>query len=186
MFACEHEGVVPDILILGKGLGGGILPLAAIIALDELDQAPDRALGHYTHEKNPVACAAAIATLEVIHSENLLERSVQLGQHALTRLTGIQRNAALVGDVRGRGLLFGADLVNDRQAKTPAQAAADRLLYHCLQEGLSFKISHGSFLTLTPPLTLAKEELDRALDIIEHGLRLIAASHPEQTEASRQ
>ena len=72
MFSCEHYGVVPDMLVIGKGLGGGIFPLAALIARDDLDVARDRALGHYTHEKSPVGCAAALATLDIIADEGLL------------------------------------------------------------------------------------------------------------------
>ncbi|NWG14475.1 MAG: aspartate aminotransferase family protein, partial [Acidobacteria bacterium] len=83
MFACEHYGIVPDMLVIGKGLGGGIFPLAALLAREGLDIAPDRALGHYTHEKNPVACAAGLATLEVIERENLVQRAEALGKLAL-------------------------------------------------------------------------------------------------------
>lgn len=86
MFACEQFGVVPDILVLGKGLGGGVMPLAAVVARDELDVAAHQSLGHFTHEKNPVACAAALATLNVIESEGLLEHASQLGDYALDRL----------------------------------------------------------------------------------------------------
>lgn len=169
MFACEHEDVVPDILILGKGLGGGVFPLAAIVARSDLDLAPDKALGHYTHEKNPVACAAALATIDIIQSEGLLERSMRLGRGALKRLLSMKDRFDLIGDVRGRGLLFGLDLVSDREKKTPAVAAADRILYACLAMGLSFKISHGSFLTLTPPLTIGEDDLDHSLNIIENA-----------------
>jgi 4-aminobutyrate aminotransferase len=169
MLACEHEAVVPDILILGKGLGGGVLPLAAIVARTDLDLAPDKALGHYTHEKNPVACAAALATIDVIQSEELVARSRDLGFRAMGRLAALKDRFDLIGDVRGRGLLFGLDLVADRETKTPAVAAADRIMYACLEMGLSFKVSHGSFLTLTPPLTIEEADLDRALDIIANA-----------------
>ncbi len=170
MFACEHDGVVPDILILGKGLGGGIFPLAAIVARVDLDVAPEKALGHYTHEKNPVACAAALATIDVIRSQGLVTRSAELGRRAMDRLAMLQDTQPLIGDVRGRGLLFGLDLVVDRHTKTAAVEQADHILYACLEQGLSFKISHGSFLTLTPPLTIQEPEMDRAIDILENAL----------------
>jgi 4-aminobutyrate aminotransferase len=171
MFACEHEDVVPDILILGKGLGGGIFPLAAIIARGDLNLAPDQALGHYTHEKNPVACAAALATIDVIENEDLLANAERLGSHAMARLHALSQSEPIIGDVRGRGLLFGLDLVSDRATKAPACDEADRVLYRCLSNGLSFKTSNGSFLTLTPPLTIDRQSLNLALDIIEDALK---------------
>ncbi|MFZ0133521.1 MAG: aspartate aminotransferase family protein [Desulfobacterales bacterium] len=171
MFAFEHDGVVPDILILGKGLGGGVFPLAAIVTRSDLDVAPDKALGHYTHEKNPVAGAAALAAIEVILAEGLVERSARLGRHALERLLTLQPAVRVIGDVRGRGLLFGVDLVVDREKKTPARAQAERVMYACLDRGLSFKVSHGGFLTLAPPLTITEAELDHALAILTEALR---------------
>lgn len=167
MFAFENYGVVPDMVVIGKGLGGGILPFSALIARGDLDLAPDRALGHYTHEKNPVACAAALATLNYIDDHDLLSRSRDLGEHALTRLHDLAVRYDLVGDIRGQGLLFGAELVENRQAKTPAREAADRIMYKCLEKGLSFKVSKGNFLTLTPPLTITPSELDQAIDILD-------------------
>jgi 4-aminobutyrate aminotransferase len=173
MFAFEHEGIVPDILVLGKGLGGGVFPLAAIVAGTDLEVAPDKALGHYTHEKNPVACAAALATINVIQSEALVDRSERLGRRAMAKLLSLKGIFEIIGDVRGRGLLFGVDLVLDRNSKTPAFDQADRMLYTCLEEGLSFKVSQGSFLTLTPPLTIEKTELDQAMSIIEYALKTL-------------
>ncbi|WP_319523770.1 aspartate aminotransferase family protein [uncultured Desulfosarcina sp.] len=176
MFAFEHDAVVPDILVLGKGLGGGVFPLAAMVARADLDLAPDKALGHYTHEKNPVACAAALATIDVIQSEGLVERSARLGRHAVRWLSTFKKRFDLIGDVRGRGLLFGLDLVENREEKTPAVNSAERILYACLEKGLSFKTSHGSFLTLTPPLTIDEADLDLALDIIENAFQNLTES----------
>ena len=170
MFACQQEGVEPDILVVGKGLGGGIFPLAAILARGGLDIAPDRALGHYTHEKSPVACAAALAAVEVIVEEGLCSRANVLGGHAVAFLRRLAERVPHIGDVRGRGLLFAADLVIDRVGKEPAVELADRVLYHCLAAGLSFKVSHGGVLTLSPPLTIGEGELDRALGILAEAL----------------
>jgi len=176
MFAFEHDAVVPDILVLGKGLGGGVFPLAAMVARADLDLAPDKALGHYTHEKNPVACAAALATIDVIQSEGLVERSAKLGRYAVQRLLALKQRFDFIGDVRGRGLLFGLDLVENREEKTPAVDCAERILYTCLEKGLSFKTSHGSFLTLAPPLTIDEADLDLALDIIENAFQSLTES----------
>lgn len=170
MFACEHFGVVPDMLVLGKGLGGGIMPLAALLARDELNVAADRALGHYTHEKSPVACAAALATIRHIEEHRLVERARELGAHAMSRLELLKQKHAAIGDVRGRGLLLGVELVTDRESRRPDVETAEGVLYRCLELGLSFKLTMGNILTLTPPLTIAIEELDQAIDIIDQAL----------------
>ncbi len=171
MFACEHFGVVPDILVLGKGLGGGILPMAAIVTRPDLDVMPDRALGHYTHEKNPVTCAAALATINYIEQERLVERARMLGEHALGRLREMAARQPLIGDVRGLGLLLGIELVQNRETRVRARDEAERVMYRALEKGLSFKVTAGNILTLTPPLTIPKEELDRALAIVEECIR---------------
>jgi 4-aminobutyrate aminotransferase len=167
MFACEHDGVSPDILVMGKALGGGILPIAAVLARPELDVAEDWAFGHYTHEKNPVTCRAALTTIEIIEEERLVENAARVGAMALARLKEMQRRYRVIGDVRGRGLLLGIELVTDRAAKTPARDAAEAIMYRALDRGLSFKTTMGNVLTLTPPLTIAEAEMERALDILD-------------------
>jgi 4-aminobutyrate aminotransferase len=157
-------------VVLGKGLGGGVFPMAALLARADLDVAGDRALGHYTHEKSSVGCAAALATLEVIENERLLEKSCTLGARALERLRELQRRHRLISDVRGIGLLLGIEL---RRGGTPAAAEAEQVMYQCLARGLSFKIGQGNVLTLSPPLIIAQEELDQALDIIDAALNAV-------------
>jgi len=175
LFACEHDGVVPDILVLGKALGGGALPIAAAVCRPELDVAGAYAFGHYTHEKNPVTARAALTTLEIVVEEGLAERAATLGAKALARLQEMQRRHALIGDVRGRGLLLGVELVRDRDAKTPANDAAEEVLYRALDRGLSFKLSMGNVLTLTPPLVIDEADLMRALDILDECIGEVAA-----------
>jgi 4-aminobutyrate aminotransferase len=170
LFAADRYGVVPDMIVLGKGLGGGILPLAAVIARPSLDAAPEAALGHYTHEKNPVACAAGLAAVEVIVRERLPERAAALGAHALQRLAELKTRRRLIGAVRGEGLMFGAEIAGDGDAGLPAAEAAERVMYACLERGLSFKVSRGTFLTLTPPLTVTAAELDQAAAILDAAL----------------
>ncbi|MCU0597171.1 MAG: aspartate aminotransferase family protein [Desulfobacterota bacterium] len=172
MFACEHDGVVPDILVLGKGLGGGVFPLAAIVARKDLDIARDKSLGHYTHEKNPVACAAGLAALEVIEREGLIEKTKLQGRAALERMKTMKEKHPLIGDVRGVGLLMGIELVKDRRTRAPAHEEAEEVMYRCLSRGLSFKVSQGNVLTLTPALTIADQELDQAFEILEQSLEL--------------
>jgi 4-aminobutyrate aminotransferase len=170
MFTCQHFDVVPDMLVIGKGLGGGVLPLAALIARQDLDIAPDRALGHYTHEKNPVACAGAMATIECLEEENLLANAENMGNYAMNRMRDMMQRHKIVGAVRGLGLLMGMELVKDRQTKKPAAEEAERVMYSALGKGLSFKVTMGSIITLTPPLTITKQEMDRALDILDECL----------------
>lgn len=165
-FAFEHDGVVPDIVTLGKALGGGILPIAAVVARRDLDVCGDFAIGHYTHEKNPVTARAALTTIEIIEEEGLVERAAELGAHAMGRLNDELAALEIVGDIRGRGLMLGVEIVSERAGRTPGNALAERIYYACLAAGLSFKISQGCVLTLSPPLTIARDDLDRALDIV--------------------
>ncbi|MCH8926568.1 MAG: aspartate aminotransferase family protein [Proteobacteria bacterium] len=174
MFACEHEGppgdsggVIPDILVLGKALGGGALPIAALIARPGLDVAGAYAIGHYTHEKNPVTARAALTTIAIIEDEGLVERAATLGERALARLQDMKARHPLIGDVRGRGLVLGVELVQDRATKAPATDAAEAIFYRALERGLSFKVTMGNVLTLTPPLVISEDDLMRGLDILE-------------------
>ena len=171
MFTCQHFEVVPDMLVVGKGLGGGIFPLAALIAHQDLDIMPDRALGHYTHEKNPVACAAAIATIECLEEENLPANAEKMGDYAMNRMRNMMQQHKIIGAVRGLGLLMGTELVKDRQTKEPASEEAEQVMYSALSKGLNFKVTMGNIITLTPPLTITKQEMDRALNILDECLK---------------
>lgn len=169
MFTCENYGVVPDMLVIGKALGGGVFPLAALIAREDLDGAmAAQALGHYTHEKNPVACAAGLALLDVIRDEDLCAKARDMGGYALAKLKELAQRHPLIGGVRGLGLLLGMDLVRPDGAK--AVEEAEQVMYACLGRGLSFKTTMGNTLTLTPPLTITQEQLDRALSILEESI----------------
>jgi 4-aminobutyrate aminotransferase len=170
MFTCEHFGVVPDILVLGKGLGGGIMPMAAVIAREDLDIAGDRALGHYTHEKNPVTCAAALATLDYIEANGLIENARSVGARALARMQAMMSDYDIIGDVRGLGLLLGMELVKARATRERAPAEAEHVMYSALSKGLSFKLTMGNIITLTPPLTITEAQMNQALDILSESL----------------
>jgi 4-aminobutyrate aminotransferase len=172
MFAFEHYGIVPDMVVLGKGLGGAVFPMAALIARRDLDVAADRALGHYTHEKSSVGSAAALATLEVIENEGLLERAQTLGAQALVRMRDLQRRHPIVAQVRGIGLLLGVELARDG---APARREAEQVMYHCLAHGLSFKVGQGNVLTLSPPLVITAAELDAAFGILDRALSAVEA-----------
>src|SRR5918997_6401150 len=174
MFACEHYDVAPDILVLGKALGGGILPIAAVVARPEFDTGGAWAFGHYTHEKNPVTTRAALTTIEIVEDEGLVENAVRVGALALERLEDMKSRHAAVGDVRGRGLLLGVEMVRSRETKEPDNDRAEAIMYRTLDAGLSFKTTMGNVLTLTPPLTITAAEMTQALDILEEA---IAAGH---------
>jgi 4-aminobutyrate aminotransferase len=170
MFVAEHFGVVPDIVVLGKALGGGAVPIAALIARPELDVAGAWALGHYTHEKNPLTARAALTTIEIIEEEGLVDNARRVGARALERLVDLKARHSLIGDVRGLGLLLGVELVLDRDAKAPAPAAAEAVMYRALERGLSFKTTMGNVLTLTPPLVVTDRQMDAALAILDECL----------------
>ncbi len=176
MFTCEHFGVTPDILVLGKGLGGGVLPLAAIVAREHLNVAGAQSLGHYTHEKNPVLCAAALATIRTIREEHMLEHAAALGEYTLAALHRMADKHTLIGDVRGVGLLIGVELVKDRASRARAVDEAEQVMYACLRRGLSFKLTMGNIIALTPPLTITRAEMDNALAILGDALAEIEAA----------
>ena len=163
MFAFERYGIVPDMVVIGKGLGGGIFPMAALLARGKLDVAADRALGHYTHEKSSVGCAAALATIDVIESEGLLQRAASLGERALGRMRDMQaRRPGVIVETRGVGLLLAIELAE--------AAVAEDVLYRCLARGLSFKVGQGNVIVLAPPLVIDEADLDSALSIVDEEI----------------
>ena len=173
MFAFEHYDVVPDIVVLGKGLGGGVWPLAAVIAHRALDVAGERALGHYTHEKSPIGCAAALAALDCLQHDGLLERAQAIGQRMHLRLDALRGRSPWVREVRSIGALLGVELC--APDGTPAPVQAEAVMYRCLTQGLSFKIGQGNVLNLSPPLIIDDAELDHALDVLVDALRALPA-----------
>ena len=172
MFVCEQFEVVPDILVIGKGLGGGVMPLAGIIARSDLDLVPDGALGHYTHEKSPLGAAAALATLDVIEQEGLVARARHVGRTTLEKLRELAATSTILGQVRGVGMYWGAEV--EPWGDRPAAEVADHLLYACLERGLSFKVGGGNVVTLCPPLTISSDELERALAILGSAATSVA------------
>ena len=182
MFTFEHFGIIPDIVVIGKALGGGVFPLAAVIAREELNAFGSMSLGHYTHEKNPVACAAGLALLDVIEEEGLLERATTLGARALERLSAMRDRYSLTGQARGLGLLLSLQLARAGQTQEWAVEQAEQVLYYALEHGLSFKVTMGNILTLTPPLNVSAAQLDQALDVLGRGIASTMQSSPFSTE----
>jgi 2,2-dialkylglycine decarboxylase (pyruvate) len=183
MFGFEVYGIEPDILSVSKTLGGGI-PVAATLTTAAIEEdCYNKGFVHITsHVSDPLPAAAGLAVLEIIEEEHLVEQAQQRGNYLLTRLQELQERYEQIGDVRGKGLLVGVELVEDRQKKTPALALAQALNNECLQRGLSMNIvrSIGSIpncFRMAPPLSVTEQEIDQAIDIIDESLASLLASH---------
>ena len=166
----QNFGIEPDILVLGKGLGGGIVPQAAVLVNKRYDVAEDISLGHYTHEKPAIGCAAICAAIEYIDGNNLMENCRDLSQFAMSRGKELMNKYNCIGDFRIQGLLISFEFVKDRITKEKDTDLSERILYSSLEEGLSFKVSSGNCITWHPPLVLSKEELEFAFDIFEKAI----------------
>ena len=167
LFCIEHMGIRPDIIVIGKGLGGGVFPMSAMITDAGLDAAPQSAIGHYTHEKSPVGAAASLATLKIIDRESLAERADSIGQYLRHGLEQLVAKHDCVREARGLGLHRAIVLKTGRPDDSEF---SNRLLYACLRRGLSMKISAGRIVALSPPLTISQEEIDRALSILDDAI----------------
>ena len=168
LFVSEHFEVVPDITVLGKALGGAVVPIAAMVGDASLDVASDLPLGHYTHEKNPFTCRAALTVLEVIESEGLVGRAAVLGAWSLNRVLEIASTHAVVREARGCGLLMSFEFRDDWAV--PAGDIARSVMVRCLDNGLSVSTAEGNAVTLSPPLIITRSELDQALTILEEAI----------------
>lgn len=171
MFAFENYDIEPDILCLGKGLGGGIIPFAAMITRDSFNVAQDISLGHYTHEKSPLGSVAALATIQFIERENLLQKVIDDGRWMQEQLNCLKNDFQAIGDVRGIGLLWGIELVKDRDTKEKASELAEKIMYDCMALGLSFKVSQGNVIQLSPAITISRNELQQAIAILNQAFR---------------
>ncbi|MEX0314893.1 MAG: aspartate aminotransferase family protein [Allomuricauda sp.] len=169
MFAFENFDIEPDILCLGKGLGGGVIPQAAIISREEYNAFQHISLGHYTHEKSPMGAMAGLTVLQIIQEEDLLEKTRQFDKYMKSALHRMHRKYSLIGDVRGMGLLWGIELVTNRTTKEPALVEAEEIMYECLRNGLNFKVSKGNVIQLSPALTISEEEMQDALRILNEA-----------------
>jgi 4-aminobutyrate aminotransferase len=171
-FASEHFSVIPDIMTVAKGIASG-MPLSAVAAKREImSKWPPGAHGT-TFGGNPVACAAAIATLKVIEEEGLLENAAGVGRYALERLRTMQGKHPCIGDVRGLGLMIGIEFVKGN--KEPFTEELKKVLDHCLERGLIL-IECGvdkNVIRLAPPLIVKKEEMEKGLDILEEAIESI-------------
>ncbi|EHZ2649494.1 aspartate aminotransferase family protein [Vibrio vulnificus] len=169
-FTYQAYDIEPDILCIGKGLGGGLVPIAAMVTKDKYNTAEQISMGHYTHEKSPIGCAAALATMEAIEQGGLLDKAKTDSQFMREKLLEMKAKYPVIGDVRGIGMLWGIELVTDHESKARAYDEAEAVLYQCLNNGVSFKVSQGNVIQLSPPLIITREQLTEALAIFEEAL----------------
>jgi 4-aminobutyrate aminotransferase len=174
MFACEHF-VTSDILVLGKSFGGGLLPFAGIVTHEKYNICQQRSIGHFTHEKNALCSAAALAEIEYIQKNKLHEHAAQLGTYTLQRLNELKERHPLIGNVAGLGLHIGLDLVTDPKTKERAVDEAETIMYKCMEKGLAFKTIEGNVITLRPALIITREEMDHAVDILDETIGEVEA-----------
>ncbi|HGF4937882.1 TPA: aspartate aminotransferase family protein [Vibrio parahaemolyticus] len=169
-FTYQAYDIEPDMLCIGKGLGGGLVPIAAMVTKDKYNTAEQISMGHYTHEKSPIGCAAALATMEAIEQGGLLDKVKADSQFMREKLLEMKAKYPVIGDVRGIGMLWGIELVTDHESKARAYDEAEAVLYQCLNNGVSFKVSQGNVIQLSPPLIITREQLTEALAIFEEAI----------------
>lgn len=168
-FGIENFDIVPDAIIMGKSIASG-MPLSAIVGREEIMTSLDSLTHVFTMGGNAASCSAALATIEVIKEENLLERSLKLGNYMKNRFNEMKKRYEIIGDVRGIGLSIGVDLVEDRTTKAKAHNAAAKICYRCWEKGLILTFFAESVLRIQPPLVIEKAEVDKALNIIEESI----------------
>ena len=174
LFACERDGVTPEFLTLSKTLGAG-LPLAAVLTTPEIEETCyERGFLFYTtHASDPLPAAVGLKVIEVVIRDKLTERARTLGEHLRAGLLALKQRHECIGDVRGRGLLVGLDLVKDRAARTPAPELAQRVARRCLELGMMTSVVRGGYgiFRIAPPITIARDEIDLAVDIFDRAIR---------------
>jgi len=169
MWASDHFHAVPDIMAIAKGIASG-LPLGATVARADLMRWTPGAHAS-TFGGNPVACAAALVTIELLEQE-LIDNAARMGAHLMARMRDWPARFPIVGDVRGLGLMLGVELVRDQQAKTKAPELRDRVVDLAFDRGLLILGAGDSTLRLCPPLIISRDQCDFALDTLEECLTL--------------
>ncbi len=164
----EHWGVVPDVVAIGKGFGNGF-PVTCVAVREPYMESFESISASSSYGGNPMACAAALASTEVIEEENLLERATHLGELALKRMNQIKQEHPIVGDVRAKGCLMGIELVKDRATKEPFDEAGKRVYQKAFAKGLAW-IPAGHILRMSPPVVMDDAALLKGLDIIDEAI----------------
>jgi len=179
MWGAEHDGVIPDIMTVGKGMGGGF-PLSAVVSTDDLtNRKPwsNPSASSSSYGGNPLASAAGLAALQIILKENLVKNAERVGAVMLTRLEELKEKYRCVGEVRGRGLLLGLELVKDRRTKEPLGKDVTQALYkECLRRGLA-AMTYSPTVRINPPLVIREETALNGLAILDEALGAIVSAH---------
>ena len=172
MFAFEHEGIVPDILTLSKTLGAG-LPLGATICTEEIERVcNERGFFYYTtHLNDPLVCAVGVKVCEIVVRDNIPAESARKGKILKDGLLDLQKKYPCIGEVRGRGLMLGIEIVLDPVTRTPADALGTAISARCMETGLSCNVVQlkgmGGTFRIAPPLTLEDAEIAEGLQIMD-------------------
>jgi 4-aminobutyrate aminotransferase-like enzyme len=168
MFAMEHWDTVPDVMTLGKGLGNGF-PVTAMLVAEQYKESIEKISASTSYGGNPMACAAALASLEVIEEENLCERAAHIGEIMLERMQAMQDRSPIIGEVRGKGCLLGIELVKDKGTREPFEEAGKLVYQKAFRKGLAW-IPAGHILRMSPPLVIEDELALKGLEIIEESI----------------
>jgi 4-aminobutyrate aminotransferase len=171
--AIEHWGVTPDIVTFAKAIASG-LPLGAAVAMAELMDWEGGSHAN-TFGGNPVACAAALQVLEVIREEKLMENATRQGAYLMKRLKEMQQKYSIIGDVRGKGLMVGVELVKDQETKEPASKELEEIMSKCFRRGLAIITAGKSAMRFAPPLIITREIIDEGLEIFEGAVKEVSA-----------
>jgi len=172
-FAVEHYGIEPDIISVAKGIASG-MPLGGIVAKASVMRSWVPGQHASTFGANPVAVEAALATLEVISSERLMENAVKMGRVAMKRFEEMKERYEMVGDVRGKGLFIGVEMVKTKKGKERGVREADEVTHECFREGLVLIKAGRNTLRVIPPLNVAREELEEGIDVMEAAIAKVS------------
>jgi 4-aminobutyrate aminotransferase-like enzyme len=165
----EHFGVIPDLVTLAKGIASG-LPLSAMVAKAEIMESWKPGQHASTFGANPVAIEAALATLDVMKAERLMENARKMGGIALKRLNEMKEKYEIVGDVRGLGLFVGAEIVKDKKTKVRGEKEAQQIMEYCFKHGLLLITAGRNTLRVIPPLNISEDQLTEGMDIMEEAI----------------
>jgi 2,2-dialkylglycine decarboxylase (pyruvate) len=185
MFGFQELGVVPDMLTFSKCIGGGI-PLSVVVTSREIEEScfEKHFIMGSSHTNDPLPCRVGLAVLEVLIEEDLSRRAKELGDYLRSRLDALAQKYEIIGDVRGRGLLQGMELVQDRNSKEPAEAEGFMFSEACLERGLIANIvrmkGQNSVIRMAPPLTIPRDELDRGIEIMDEAFRMVSDARARQ------